>query len=195
MRVAPQRDRHLLGRGRLRAGDTTGRREADSYHHRVQIYVRPAERRLSPLLGSQLGGRATPPAGETFVAISGGFQQTCGLRQDGTPVCWGDNEGGEATPPRTGRNSSPLAAAPDTPAVCMATAPPSAGAATGSGKRHRRVRREGSSPSRPSCDNVGGGTLDTPVAAETPVSPGRRNWPSGLLGVCPIFNDGNAYRR
>ena len=98
-------------------------------------------------------------------------------------------------PPRTGRNSSPLAAAPDTPAVCMATAPPSAGAATGSGKRHRRVRREGSSPSRPSCDNVGGGTLDTPVAAETPVSPGRRNWPSGLLGVCPIFNDGIAYRR
>ena len=35
-------------------------------------------------------GRSTPPAGETFAAISSGETQTCGLRADDSIVCWGD---------------------------------------------------------------------------------------------------------
>ena len=36
--------------------------------------------------------------GTTFVAISAGGHHTCGVREDGTAVCWGNNEQGQSTP-------------------------------------------------------------------------------------------------
>ena len=41
----------------------------------------------------------TPPAGEKFVSIGVGGTHTCGLREDGTAVCWGDNKHGQSSPP------------------------------------------------------------------------------------------------
>lgn len=41
----------------------------------------------------------TPPAGETFEAVSVGWVHACALRSDSTPVCWGTNQGGKASPP------------------------------------------------------------------------------------------------
>ena len=40
-----------------------------------------------------------PPAGEKFEAISVGWVHTCAVRFDGTPVCWGTDQGGKASPP------------------------------------------------------------------------------------------------
>ena len=36
---------------------------------------------------------------QTFAAISSGYFHTCGLREDGSAVCWGDDELGQARPP------------------------------------------------------------------------------------------------
>ena len=45
-------------------------------------------------------GQASPPAGESFVAVTAGQVHTCGLRADGTARCWGDGRQGElAVPP------------------------------------------------------------------------------------------------
>ena len=41
----------------------------------------------------------TPPAGETLLSINSGWVHSCGLRYDGTPVCWGSNQHGKASPP------------------------------------------------------------------------------------------------
>ena len=41
----------------------------------------------------------TPPAGEKFVSIGVGGAHTCGLREDGTAVCWGSNRHGQSSPP------------------------------------------------------------------------------------------------
>ncbi len=41
----------------------------------------------------------TPPAGERLVSISNGWVHTCGLRANGTAVCWGSNQGGKSSPP------------------------------------------------------------------------------------------------
>ena len=41
----------------------------------------------------------TPPAGERFESLSVGWVHACGLRQNGTAVCWGSNQYGKATPP------------------------------------------------------------------------------------------------
>ena len=41
----------------------------------------------------------TPPAGEKLTSISTGWVHSCGLREDGTAVCWGSNQGGKASPP------------------------------------------------------------------------------------------------
>ena len=41
----------------------------------------------------------TPPAGETLVSLSTDYMHSCGLREDGTAVCWGSNRDGEASPP------------------------------------------------------------------------------------------------
>ena len=40
-----------------------------------------------------------PPSGERLQSISVGWVHACGLRTDGTTVCWGSNQGGKATPP------------------------------------------------------------------------------------------------
>ncbi len=42
---------------------------------------------------------STPPAGEKLTSISTGWVHTCGLRQDGTAVCWGSNQHGKSSPP------------------------------------------------------------------------------------------------
>ena len=43
----------------------------------------------------------TPPAGEKLTSISTGWVHSCGLRQDGTPICWGSNQHGKASPPES----------------------------------------------------------------------------------------------
>ena len=48
-------------------------------------------------------GEVLPPEGHKFVAISAGFGHTCGLLEDGTPICWGSNNKGEASPPSDGK--------------------------------------------------------------------------------------------
>ncbi len=47
--------------------------------------------------------REWPPEGERFTAISTGTSNTCGLRADGTAICWGENTNGAAFPPRDER--------------------------------------------------------------------------------------------
>ncbi|MCE2404524.1 MAG: hypothetical protein J4F43_05125 [Dehalococcoidia bacterium] len=41
----------------------------------------------------------TPPPGERLASISTDWVHSCGLRQDGTPVCWGSDQDGKASPP------------------------------------------------------------------------------------------------
>ena len=41
----------------------------------------------------------TPPAGEKLVSISTDYNHSCGLREDGTAVCWGSNQYGKASAP------------------------------------------------------------------------------------------------
>ena len=40
----------------------------------------------------------TPPA-SSFVSVSAGESHTCGVKSDGSVVCWGNDENGRATPP------------------------------------------------------------------------------------------------
>lgn len=44
-------------------------------------------------------GQATPPPGNDYVAIAAGWEYSLALRQDGSIVCWGNNQYGQATPP------------------------------------------------------------------------------------------------
>ena len=41
----------------------------------------------------------TPPSRERLISISTGRAHSCGLREDGTAVCWGSNQDGKASPP------------------------------------------------------------------------------------------------
>ena len=41
----------------------------------------------------------TPPYGELFIKLAPGRDHTCGIQQDQTTICWGDNSSGESTPP------------------------------------------------------------------------------------------------
>ena len=41
----------------------------------------------------------TPPSGERLETIDVGWVHACGLRRDGTAVCWGSNQHGKASPP------------------------------------------------------------------------------------------------
>ena len=41
----------------------------------------------------------TPPPGLRPETISAGYWHTCGLKSDGTVVCWGYNYDGQASPP------------------------------------------------------------------------------------------------
>ena len=56
-------------------------------------------------------GQAAPPRGERFTAIDAGAAHTCGLRGDGSAVCWGNNDTGQATPPE-GDQPPPAARVP-----------------------------------------------------------------------------------
>ena len=51
-------------------------------------------------VGEQVGfGQTRPPEGERFIAISSSSLHICALREDGAPVCWGDNGNQQASPP------------------------------------------------------------------------------------------------
>ena len=41
----------------------------------------------------------TPPPGERLTSLSVGWVHGCGLRREGTAVCWGSNQEGKSTPP------------------------------------------------------------------------------------------------
>ena len=41
-------------------------------------------------------GQADPPQGESLVSISAGTHHTCGLKADGSAVCWGEGIGGRS---------------------------------------------------------------------------------------------------
>ena len=41
----------------------------------------------------------TPPRGESLTSLSTEWVHSCGLRMDGTPVCWGSNQHGKASAP------------------------------------------------------------------------------------------------
>ena len=49
-----------------------------------------------------------------FASVSAGYEYTCGVRDDGSVACWGDDGYGQATPRRG--SSLPSAPGPDTPA-------------------------------------------------------------------------------
>ena len=49
------------------------------------------------------GWRNHPPHNERFVAISSGLAHVCGLRPDGSAVCWGLDSVGQASPPKNER--------------------------------------------------------------------------------------------
>ena len=41
----------------------------------------------------------TPPEGEVFINLAPGRDHTCGIRQDQTTICWGDNRSGQSSAP------------------------------------------------------------------------------------------------
>ena len=45
----------------------------------------------------------TPPAGTKLASLGSGWGYNCGLQEDGTPICWGNNQHGRATPPANER--------------------------------------------------------------------------------------------
>ena len=75
-------------------------------------------------------GQATPPEGAAFTAISSGAQHTCGLREDGSAACWGDDDWGQATPPEGGAFTAISSGSGCIPAGCGKTAQRHAGAMT-----------------------------------------------------------------
>ena len=44
-------------------------------------------------------GQSTPPPGERFTSVSVGPLHTCGLREDGSAVCWGSDDHLQSSPP------------------------------------------------------------------------------------------------
>ena len=67
-----------------------------------------------PLLNAGVGVGAPPPSGERFVAIAVGARHFCGLREDGSTRCWGDNAEGQAAPPEGERFTAVSAGAAHT---------------------------------------------------------------------------------
>src|SRR6266849_3564627 len=53
--------------------------------------------RLAPPLAVVL---ATAPAATVAGSIDAGRHHTCGIKKNGTLACWGDNNDGQATPPK-----------------------------------------------------------------------------------------------
>ncbi len=41
----------------------------------------------------------SPPDSSSFASVAAGFDHTCGVRIDGSVVCWGSNTDGQASPP------------------------------------------------------------------------------------------------
>ena len=60
--------------------------------------MRDPHRRDSELLGNNTAGAAEPPEGK-FSAITAGWEHSCGIRTDGTAICWGNNREDRAEPP------------------------------------------------------------------------------------------------
>ena len=67
--------------------------------HRVPPHLCGEARRFRRLLGRGRGdeGQATPPDSR-FISVSAGEFHTCGVRKDGSVVCWGDDQFGQASP-------------------------------------------------------------------------------------------------
>ena len=98
--------------------------------------------------GSQPTEQPTPTSA---AAISSGLEHTCGLREDGSTVCWGNDAWDGRQARRKVRPSRPSAAARTTPAGCGKPARRCAGALTRGGRQARRKVR----PSRPSAAVAG----------------------------------------
>ena len=101
MRAAVRWHGGLLGRG-IDSGPGHGAGRADLHRHQQRCGFHTCGLRSDGSVvcwGSNDHDQATPPAGETFSAVSSGSAHTCGLRSDGSVACWGGNEHGQATPP------------------------------------------------------------------------------------------------
>ena len=106
--------------------------------------MRTEDGRDARLLGRQLPGQSTPPAG-TFTQVAGGRQHTCGLKTDGTLACWGDNSTARARPP-PGRSAAGRPPAVHTPANCRRTGRSSAGGTTSTARARPPPARSPRSP-------------------------------------------------
>ena len=53
---------------------------------------------MATFIARALGVATTPPKEASFTTIAAGDSHTCGLRSDGTVVCWGQNGQGQADP-------------------------------------------------------------------------------------------------
>ena len=47
--------------------------------------------------------QSSPPEDESFTSISSGVWHTCGLREDGIAICWGNDFLGQSSPPKNER--------------------------------------------------------------------------------------------
>ena len=97
----------------------------------TRLSAAPALALLGILASTACGGPGP------LTAISGGGSHICGLKPDGSPVCWGFGVPYKAGRPFQGqdkplkkRNSPPSAAAMNTPAPCAGMGPRNAGVAT-----------------------------------------------------------------
>ena len=112
MRSAGGRHAGLLGRKRIqrwwlrRTGFPAVWRNPHHAQQWVRLHVWPSHGRFAGLLGLLVQDRrVTQPTHRRrpFVAVSSGELHTCALREDGAPLCWGDNTHGQASPPEVER--------------------------------------------------------------------------------------------
>ena len=67
----------------------------------LKLYMVPAKRALAASSAGATDGEVNP----MVLALAAGATHACGLREDGSPVCWGTTIIGRATPPE-GRYSA-----------------------------------------------------------------------------------------
>lgn len=72
-----------------------------------------------------------------YVSVSSGHNHVCGLREDGSVVCWGDDQYGQSSPPEDERFTSISRVAIATPADCGRMALRSVGAGHPEGQNMR----------------------------------------------------------